>query len=174
MNGSNPARREWLAAAMACAGLGCVPMYVWALDPPVGKVILSITGKIRNRNDGEAAAFDIAALARLPQHSFFTRTPWYPQPRKFTGVLLSELLSEVGAQGQTLKAIALNDYRVDIPSDDLTRNGALLAYLLDDKPMPVRDRGPLAIIYPFDEKPELRTAVHYSRAVWQLKRLELR
>ena len=46
----------------------------------------------------------------------------------------------------------------------LTREPSLLreglARLLDDKPMPVRDKGPLFIIYPFDSKPELRNAVY--------------
>jgi hypothetical protein len=50
----------------------------------------------------------------------------------------------------------------------------LVAYLLDDKPMLVRDKGPLVLIYPFDLRPDLRSAINYSRAVWQLKALELR
>jgi hypothetical protein len=50
----------------------------------------------------------------------------------------------------------------------------MVAYLLDDQPMPVREKGPLVIIFPFSDRPELRTAVHYSRAVWQLKGFELR
>ncbi|MDE2093839.1 MAG: hypothetical protein KGI87_08320 [Burkholderiales bacterium] len=80
----------------------------------------------------------------------------------------------VGARGAMVRAVALNDYRVDIPIDDFARHGALLAYLLDDQPMAVRDKGPLVIIYPFDDRPELRTALHYSRAIWQLRSLELR
>jgi hypothetical protein len=50
----------------------------------------------------------------------------------------------------------------------------MLAFLLDDKPMAVRDKGPLVVIYPFDGHPELRSAINYSRAAWQLKQLELR
>jgi hypothetical protein len=68
----------------------------------------------------------------------------------------------------------LNDYRVDIPVDELVKNGAMIAWLLDDQPMPVREKGPLVIMFPFSERAELRTAVHYSRAVWQLRKLELR
>jgi hypothetical protein len=40
--------------------------------------------------------------------------------------------------------------------------------------MPVREKGPLVIIFPFSDRPELRNAVQYSRAVWQLRSLELR
>ena len=154
--------------ALACAGAAR------ALDAPAGKVILTITGQLTHTNDGNAAAFDLALLRRLPQHSFSTRTPWYPQPRKFGGVLVRDLLDAVGARGSTLRALALNDYRVDIPADDLTDHGALLAYLLDDQPMAVREKGPLVIIYPFDDNPELRSAVRYSRAIWQLHGIEVK
>lgn len=150
------------------------PLGAAALNPPTAPVILTVTGAVRVRNDGDSASFDMSLLEALPRHSFTTRTPWYPQPRKFTGVLMRDLLDAVGAQGSTLTAVALNDYRVAIPSEDLVTNGALLAYWLDDKPMLVRDKGPLLIIYPFDERPELRTAVHYSRAIWQLRSLDLK
>ena len=145
-----------------------------ALDAPTGPVILSVSGRIAHRNAIDAAEFDLAMLRKLPQHSFSTRTPWYPQPRKFSGVPLQELMKAVGAQGSTARAVALNDYRVDIPTDDFARHGALLAHLLDDQPMAVRDKGPLVIIYPFDDRPELRTALYYGRAIWQLRSLELR
>jgi hypothetical protein len=137
-------------------------------------VILTITGKVQKRAGADTLDFDMAALSKLPATSFNTRTPWYAQPRKFTGVLLKDLLASVGGSGNTLRAMALNDYRVELPAEDWLQHGAMLAYLLDDKPMTVREKGPLVIIYPFDERREVRTAVHYSRAVWQLRSLELR
>ena len=170
-----PHRRAVLARVAACLLGGLVAWPALALEAPAGKVLLTVSGALANSNDNGAASFDLALLQKLPQHSFSTKTPWYAQPRKFTGVPLRDLLAAVGAPpGAVLKAVALNDYRVDIPTDDLTRNGAMLAYLLDDKPMSVREKGPLVIIYPFDDMPELRTAVHYSRAIWQLRSLELR
>jgi len=89
-------------------------------------------------------------------------------------VLVRDLLDAVGSKASVARAVALNDYRADMPADELVNNGAMIAYLLDDRPMPVREKGPLVIIFPFSDRPELRTAVHYSRAVWQLKALELR
>jgi hypothetical protein len=178
MNGSQQIRRRFLirfagtAGALACATL--LPTAARALDRPTGKVVLTVTGPLTVRNDGAAAAFDMALFERLPQHSFSTKTPWYPQPRKFTGVPVRDLLHAVGSTAGTVRAVALNDYRADMPIDDLVDNGAMIAYLLDDQPIPVREKGPLVIIYPFAERADLRDAVHYSRAVWQLRRLELR
>ena len=144
-----------------------------ALDPPSGKVVLTLTGKVATRNGPDGAAFDIELLERLPRHSFTTKTPWYSKPRKFTGVLLRDLLDAVGSAPARVNATALNDYRVEIPLEDVARGNAMLAYLLDDQPMSVREKGPLVIIYPFDDKPELRSAVHYSRAIWQLRSLDV-
>jgi hypothetical protein len=168
-------RRTALLAAATCLTTALLPLTLArALEAPKGPVLLSVTGAVTHTNENGAASFDMALLAALPRHSFSTKTPWYPQPRKFTGVLVRDLLGSVGAKGSTARAVALNDYRADMPTDDLVRHGAMIAYLLDDQPMPVREKGPLVIIFPFSDRPELRTAVHYSRAVWQLKRLELR
>lgn len=174
MDTSCSLRRPWLLATAALLGTVLLQGTALALDAPKGPVLLSVTGALSRPNDNGAASFDMALLAALPQHSFSTTTPWYPQPRKFTGVLVRDLLDAVGSKASVARAVALNDYRADIPADELVNNGALIAYLLDDRPMLVREKGPLVIIFPFSDRPELRTAVHYSRAVWQLKALELR
>lgn len=164
----SPSRRLALALLLAAA------LPARALDAPSGKVVLTVTGKITVRNIADAAQFDMSMLEKLPQTSFLTKTPWYPEPRKFTGVLLRDLLAAVGAQGSSVSAQALNDYRAVIPAEDWTEHDLLIAWHLDDQPMLVRDKGPLVVIYPFDANARLRTAVRYGRAVWQLKALDVR
>ena len=144
-----------------------------ALPRPSGPVVLTINGRVREPNVGNRAEFDMAMLEQLPQRSFVARTPWYSTTRKFTGPLLRDVLGACGAQGSNLRAYALNDYRVDLPFEDTQRFDVVLARLLDDKPMAVRDKGPLFIIYPFDSSAELRTTVYYSRSAWQLKTIEV-
>jgi hypothetical protein len=144
-----------------------------ALEAPQGPVVLSLSGRLRLPNRGAVAVFDMAMLERLPQLSFSTRTPWYAEPRKFTGPLLRDVLAAAGSQGSTVRALALNDYHVDIPVDDTLRHDVLLARLLDDKPMAVRDKGPLMIIYPFDQQAALRSSLYFSRCAWQLKAIEV-
>ena len=172
-------RARWTCALLAAASLLAAGLLaagpVRATDAAAdGKPLLTIAGGIQQRNGPDGLSFDLAALQKLPQHSFSTRTPWYAKPRKFTGVRLRDLLTAAGAHGQVVRAVALNDYKVDIPIEDAAASDVMVAWLLDDKPMPVRDKGPLVVIYPFDDQPELRTAVHYGRAVWQLRLLEIR
>ncbi len=127
---------------------------------------LHVSGKVLR---GEPRALDLAALGKLPQHTFVTRTPWTPNAQKFTGPLLRDVLALVGAQGSTIKALALDDYQIAIPVADAQQYDVVVARLIDDKPIPVRERGPLFIIYPFDQRPELQATRYYERSIWQLK-----
>jgi hypothetical protein len=158
----------------AVASVAGAPLLAMALDAPTGLVVLTVSGRVRSPNRGADADFDMAMLEGLPQHSFSTRTPWYTQPRRFTGPLLREVLAVAGAKGSTLRARALNDYWVDVPFDDAQRHDPILARLIDGKPMAVRDKGPLFLIYPFDARPELRNTVYFSRSAWQLRTIEVR
>ncbi|MBK6852156.1 MAG: hypothetical protein IPG93_11165 [Burkholderiales bacterium] len=165
-------RRLFVAAGLVLAVLGA-PAQADGLAAPTGKVVLTLTGKVGKTNNEARAEFDMAMLEALPQQSFTTNTPWYKEPRKFTGPLLRDVLAAAGASGKSLKAVALNDYKVALPADDTDRYGVIVARLLDDKPMPVRDKGPLFIIYPFDTDATLRSERYYSRAAWQLKSIEI-
>lgn len=166
---SNLSRRLYLlgAAALLLAG----PSH--ALDAPKGKVFLSIRGNIEFKNAGDHADFDMDMLAALPQHSFTTKTPWYKETKKFTGPLLRDVLAAVGAQGNTLKAVALNNFKVEIPVTDTRQFSVILARLMNDQPMPIRNKGPLFIVYPFDTDIELHSARYYNRSAWQLRTLEV-
>jgi len=165
----NPSRRHCLLAA------GSLLLYrpSHALEAPKGKVFLTLSGNIQFKNAGERADFDMAMLAALPQHSFTTNTPWYKEKKKFTGPLLRDVLDAAGARGNTLKAVALNNFKVEISMADTRKFPVLLSRLMDDQPMRVRDKGPLFIIYPFDADPALRSTHYYNRSVWQLRSLEV-
>ena len=158
-----------LTPGLLCMAAGAVQ----ALEPPTGVVLLTVGGRVRNTNDGRRAQFDMAMIEALPQQTVVTRTPWFSTARRFTGPLLRDVLSAAGAQGTMLRLVALNDYQVDMPFDDAQRHDVIVARLLDDKPMSVRDKGPLFVIYPFDARPELRSAIYYSRSAWQLRTIEV-
>lgn len=160
-------------ALVAGLTLLCTLSAAWALDKPAGAPVLTLSGKVGDTNVDKKAVFDAAMLAALPQHSFTTSTPWYKTPVKFTGPLLADVLRAAKASGTTLRAVALNDYKVAIPADDATRFKVIVARLIDDKPIPVREKGPLFVVYPFDSDGELRTTKYYDRSIWQLKAIEV-
>lgn len=143
------------------------------LPPPAGNVVLHVTGAIANTNEAGAADFDMAMLNRLEGRATTTQTPWYDAPEQFEGPLGSALLDTVGATGTMLRVTALNDYVTEIPVADFEDYAVILATAMDGKPMSVRDKGPIFIIYPFDEAPELNNETYYGRSAWQVKSIEV-
>lgn len=164
--------RRTLNSALLLAGLA-LSVPALALDAPTTRPILTVSGKIGVKNAGETARFDMKMIEALPQHSFTTSTPWFDKPVKFTGPLLADLLAAVKASGTTLSAVAINDYKIDIPMSDIQKYKVIVARLLDDKPMPVREKGPLFVVFPFDSAAELRNSTYYERSIWQLKALDV-
>ncbi len=143
------------------------------LAKPKGEVVLTVSGAISNTNAEARAEFDMDMLKALPVSTFKTATIWTPAVSSFSGVSLKTLLAAVGATGNNLHSIAINDYAVEIPAADAVEDGPIVAYAMDDKPMSVRDKGPLWVIYPFDSKPVYKSEVIYSRSIWQLAKIEV-
>ena len=140
---------------------------------PRGEVVLSVSGSIRHTNQAGKALYDMAMLEGLPQKSFTTQTPWDKEPLHFSGPQLRDVLALAGASGTRIKASALNDYQVSIPIEDAQRFDVIVALRMNGQPMPVRTRGPLFIIYPFDARAELRSYRYYERSIWQLRALHI-
>ena len=164
-------RRLFHVSALLCAL--SLSFAAQALDAPKERPILAISGKIAEKNAGDVARFDMKMIEALPQHSFTTSTPWFDKPVKFTGPLLSDVLAAVKASGGTISAVAINDYKVAIPAGDAAKYKVIVARQIDDKPIPVLEKGPLFVVYPFDSSAELRTSTYYERSIWQLKALEI-
>jgi len=169
---SNLSRRGFLSLAANAAMVGSA----WAtgLGIAPAKPILTVSGKIAVSNKDGAAVFDRSMLESLGTVSFKTSTPWFSNPVTFEGVPMAKLMEEVGATGERVAVVALNDYTSEVPIEDFAKHGVILALKRDGEYMPVRDKGPLFIVYPFDSNPELKSQKYYSRSVWQVKRIEVR
>lgn len=165
--------RAWMLRFLGVACMVCA-LPALALPPAKGKIILTISGQVAEKNSPDGAVFDLAMLQKLPQRSFTTLTPWDKKPIQFTGPLLRDVLRVAGARGNTIVAVALNDYKTEIPFQDAMQYGVIVARLMNDKPMPVREKGPLFIVYPFDSQSELRAALYYNRSAWQLRSLQIK
>jgi hypothetical protein len=135
-----------------------------------GDVLLTVTGAIAS---DKPATFDRDALSDLPRAQFTTSTVWTAGRIRFAGVRLRDLMDAVGAHGATLHAVGLNDYAIDLPMSDAAADGPIIAYEMNGKPMSVREKGPLWIVYPYDSDVRFRTEITYGRSVWQLVRIEV-
>ncbi|KXS38567.1 MAG: hypothetical protein AWU55_1354 [Halomonadaceae bacterium T82-2] len=163
--------------SLALAGIALCVLFggqALALETPGGPVILTVTGDIANTNAPGEARFDRAMLLALPQHETATHTPWHDGRVVFSGPLGRDLLDAVGARGSELRVTALNDYASSIPVSDFRQHDVILAMSADGKRLRIRDQGPLFVIYPFDDEPDLLNETVMTRSVWQLSRIDVR
>lgn len=141
------------------------------LVSPKGDVLLTISGKITRSNSERGAEFDMQMLEQLGTTTFATNTPWTDAVTLFSGVRLSALLKAVGAQSSAIRALALDNYWYDIKDIDWEEYPVIVAYKRDEKYMSARNLGPLWIMFPFDEFPELLTEAFKASSVWHLDSL---
>lgn len=154
---------------LALLFLPLLPIQAAELAAPTGPVVLTVAGKIAQTNGGDSASFDLAMLDALPQHSTTTVTPWYTGAQTFSGVVIGDLLESLGAEGEMLTVTAINDYSAEIPLADFANDKVILASRINGDLLSIRDRGPLFVIYPFDDNPGLYNEVYFGRSVWQVK-----
>ena len=141
-----------------------------ALPKPANKPILEIKGKISRTNaENNTAEFDRALLETIGVQQIQTSTPWTDGEPVFEGVLMRDLMRYVGASGESVTAVALNDYKVTLPASDFTKYPVLLAFKMNGEVLRVRDKGPLWIIYPQDQFPEIKDKSVHRKWVWQIK-----
>lgn len=162
--------KAYASACILIATLAAAP--AWALDKPAGEPVLTVTGAVSETNDGENAVFDMAMLEALAGRKASMETPWTEGATEFSGPFLREVLKAAGAKGTHLKVKALNDYAADVPAEDAELD-TILATQLNGKPMSVRDKGPLMLVYPFDEDKGLYNEKYFGRSVWQIKEIEV-
>jgi hypothetical protein len=149
----------------ACAFFLCAaPLSAQSADT-VQPGVLQIAGQTQN---GKVVSFTLTDLERLPHTTITTKTPWYSGSTTFEGVLVRDLMAAVGAKGSKFEAGCLDKYIAVIPGDDWTKHGLLIAYKRDGVYMPITDKGPYMLVYPFDSDPALQTAKYYGRSAWQL------
>lgn len=150
----------------------CTPVAVAnpQLDIPTGPMILSMAGKVSGQRAGRVD-FDAAMIDAMPQHNIKATTPWYKDSQMFSGPLLNDVLHAARATGEKLKLVALNDYAVEVPVSDAEQYHPVIARKINGKVLSVRDKGPLFLMYPFDDYPSIRNDIYYARCIWQLNRI---
>ena len=144
------------------------------LPAPKGDVILAVDGMINECNDGLEVHFDRAMMDALPKKQIKTENPWDHGPSVYEGVLLRDLMKYVKADGKTATFSALNDFRSDMPIEDMDKYDVILAYKRDGVDLSVRDKGPFFVVFPFSDVPELATEARYAQSVWQVNRISIK
>ncbi len=132
------------------------------------EVILSFTGKTPHD-------FTASDLAAMPQTTIKTGTPWTDGVHSYQGVLLRDFLEQVGAEdAKVLIAKALNNYSTEVQVADAKKYDVILALSQDGKAMSRRNKGPVWVLYPMTDYPELNKPSYHSAMIWQLRSLQVK
>ncbi|KJJ99908.1 hypothetical protein UB43_13030 [Pseudomonas sp. 21] len=142
-----------------------------APEPAAERTVLTIAVKGQPQLQRHYSLSDLEALPQTERRSML---PDESRVYGWQGVRLSTLLAgfERG-DAQRLRVEALNDYSALIPLSDLDAFDPILAYHRDGQALGIAERGPLFVIYPMVDHPELRTQVYFNRTVWQVSRITL-
>lgn len=146
---------------------------VWREGAFRGTVILTVTGNVELPTRGassedvdkffsyneiefaNAAQFDGAALAALPQVTVKADFPKDGPVYEFEGPLLADVLHAAGASGEVVTIRALDGYAVEIPLSEAIDSGAVIALRRDGIPFAIGDFGPTHVVFPRAERVDL-------------------
>ncbi|MGR4067132.1 molybdopterin-dependent oxidoreductase [Billgrantia sp. C5P2] len=145
-----------------------LPVMAEQLPPPEGDVLLRVTGDIENTNVGDELHLDRKMLMSLSTRVTETSTPWTEGVGRFEGPLLRALLEAAGIRNEHVRIQALNEYETEVPVADFHEYDVILALERDGEPIAVRDLGPMFVLYPFDEHPQLLNETIRHRSVWHV------
>lgn len=159
-----------MASLAALALMGpAAPLWAGSADPTPETIVMMVT--YEDGSGREMRELTLGEVMELPVSGFETTTVWTEGVQRFEGVWLEDLIAHLGLSEGTLELSALNEYLVDFEADEIPGSKALVAYRHNGKLMSAREKGPLWIVYPYDDGPEFQTELTLMSSIWQLDRI---
>ena len=144
------------------------------MSQAIAEPVLVVTGYDASGTES-VIEYSIEDLKALDQTGFDTINDFVEVPTRFSGPLLRDIVAPLTlSEDASLTLTALNDYQIEIPLTDATNFDVIVALEKNGGPMRIRENGPLWVIYPLLDHPNLQTAVYNSRMIWQLVDIQIR
>jgi hypothetical protein len=124
-------------------------------------------------NGTETLEFTLEELQAMPQVEVVTGNEFIDGEADYRGPLVRDMLEHLSLdQADVLRFTAVNDYYVDIPTEDFRKYNVILAMEENGIPLSRRDKGPLWLIYPISGNSELDNPIYIHRLIWQVVSIE--
>lgn len=123
--------------------------------------------------DGRSVSFTYEELLALPQTEFRTGTIWTSDVDSYAGPSLAAVLDAAEMPHDDLRIYAINDYNVEFPADRISADAPVLAVQVNGNPFSIREKGPIWLLFPFDDDDNYRTEDHFALSVWQLQQIDV-
>lgn len=122
---------------------------------------------------GETLDLSLEQLAAMPQVTLKTENEFSDGLVTYRGPLVRDVLAKLGLDKlESVRFVAANDYFVDIPTRDFREYDAILAMEANGERLSRREKGPLWLMYPLSDFPELGDPIYLRRLIWQVVRIE--
>lgn len=94
---------------------------------------------------------------------------------EFSGPLVRDVIGLIDNEDITIVTlIAANDYSVEVPIEDFAKYDVIFATFQNGVRLSPRDKGPIWVIYPMLDHPELQDRVYNDRLIWQLVKVSVK
>ena len=129
-------------------------------------------------SDMQTQYCDLSTLDSMPQEKLLTSLP--PSlgiigKNEWSGVSLKYIVQNLGAkEDSVIELAALNDYVISIPMKSIDSYNPVLASRLNGNTMPIRNKGPLVLIYPFDKYREIDTPLYQDYTIWMIHEIRVK
>ncbi len=124
--------------------------------------------------DGTEITLTERALMAMPHVYIKTKNEFVDDVTTFSGPLARDVMALLDVDGSSVVLTAVNDYSVEVPLEDFVKYDVVFAMAADGERFSRRDKGPLWVIYPMSDFPELQDPVYNARLIWQLVKVELK
>jgi hypothetical protein len=148
-----------------------------SIPVPKDDVILTVTGLTETRNveADKSIQMDLKTLESIGLVEYTVTDPFERKEITYRGVLMSDLLDvmQVSSTAKTLHMVALNDYSIDVPLEDMRKYPVIFALQADGEYMPVSTRGPAMLVYPYDDF-TFDQSIYNDYWIWQIASIDVR
>ena len=130
---------------------------------------LEISGLVKSNSTRGSYLFSDPEFLALEAVQLVTATAWTPRS-EFTGPELSTVLAAAGvsAKATEMRFYAIDAYEITIPISDLTKYRPVMAHTQNGQRLEIATRGPLFLVYPRDQYPELTKIKGQAQFVWMV------
>lgn len=161
------------------------PAYIRVTEPtlrpgepiplPVTEPIVTVTGKIGTSNQDGKIIMDRATVETVGLVDYTVLDPFKNVDVTYRGVLMQDMLDvwQVAEDATALEVLALNDYRAEVPIEQLRNYPVIYALQADGAYMPVDDKGPAMLVYPYNEF-EFERPLTDAFWVWQIEEIHVK
>jgi hypothetical protein len=137
--------------------------------------LLAITGLVKPNAANGAFLFGEPDFLKLKNTKLTTATAWTPRS-EFVGPELSTVLATAGVpqSAKEMRFYAIDAYEITIPISDVTKYNPVMAHTQNGKRLEISTRGPVFLVYPRDQHPELLAIKGQAQFVWMVCKIDVR